>query len=126
MSVKWGLIGASTIARQFMINAIRAQEGGEIAAVMSSNPERATAYARENGIPSAVSTLDALLKSDIDAVYMNATVALTATPIRFGAAHLDALRDAGLDELSQLDAIQAGAFFNWANRLMLSLGEPSV
>ena len=73
MSVKWGLIGASTIARQFMINAIRAQEGGEITAVMSSSPERATAYARETGIPSAVSTLDALLKSDIDAVYISTT-----------------------------------------------------
>ncbi|BAB50029.1 Gfo/Idh/MocA family protein [Mesorhizobium japonicum] len=73
MSVKWGLIGASTIARQFMINAIRAQEGGEIAAVMSSNPERATAYAGENGIPLAVSSLDALLNSDIDAVYISTT-----------------------------------------------------
>ena len=73
MSVKWGLIGASTIAGQFMIDAIRAQEDGEVAAVMSSNPERAAAYARENGIPSAVSTLDALLKSDIDAVYISTT-----------------------------------------------------
>ncbi|MFD2057228.1 Gfo/Idh/MocA family protein [Mesorhizobium calcicola] len=73
MSVRWGLIGASTIARQFMINAIRAQGEGEIAAVMSSNPERATAYARENNIPLAVSTLDALLGADIDAVYISTT-----------------------------------------------------
>jgi len=73
MSIKWGLIGASTIARQFMINAIRAQADGEIGAVMSSNPERATAYARENGIPAAVSSLDALLGSDIDAVYISTT-----------------------------------------------------
>ena len=73
MSVRWGLIGASTIARQFMINAIRAQGDGEIAAVMSSNPERATAYAGENSIPLAVSTLDALLGADIDAVYISTT-----------------------------------------------------
>lgn len=73
MSVRWGLVGASTIARQFMINAIRAQSDGEIAAVMSSSPDRATAYARENGIPAAVSTLDALLGSDIDAVYISTT-----------------------------------------------------
>ncbi|MBZ9672883.1 Gfo/Idh/MocA family protein [Mesorhizobium sp. ES1-3] len=73
MSVKWGLIGASTIGRQFMIDAIRAQEGGEISAVMSSNPDRAAAYARENGIPAAVSNLDALLGSDIDAVYISTT-----------------------------------------------------
>ncbi|KRB19514.1 MULTISPECIES: Gfo/Idh/MocA family protein [Mesorhizobium] len=73
MSVRWGLIGASTIARQFMIDAIRAQEGGEIATVMSSSPERATGYARENGIPAAVSSLDALLGSGIDAVYISTT-----------------------------------------------------
>ncbi|TIU38907.1 MAG: Gfo/Idh/MocA family oxidoreductase, partial [Mesorhizobium sp.] len=73
MSTRWGLIGASTIAKQFMISAIRAQANGEIAAVMSSNAERAEAYARENGIPAAVSTLDALLNSDIDAVYISTT-----------------------------------------------------
>jgi 1,5-anhydro-D-fructose reductase (1,5-anhydro-D-mannitol-forming) len=73
MTVKWGLIGASTIARQFLINAIRAQPNSEIAAVMSSSPERATSYAKENDIPLAVSTLDALLGSDIDAVYISTT-----------------------------------------------------
>ena len=30
MSVRWGLIGASTIARQFMISAIRAQGNDSI------------------------------------------------------------------------------------------------
>ncbi|TIR39586.1 MAG: Gfo/Idh/MocA family oxidoreductase [Mesorhizobium sp.] len=73
MTVKWGLIGASTIARQFVINAIRAQPNSEITAVMSSSTERATSYARENGIPLAVSTLDELLGSDIDAVYISTT-----------------------------------------------------
>ncbi|TIL55365.1 MAG: gfo/Idh/MocA family oxidoreductase, partial [Mesorhizobium sp.] len=38
MTVRWGLIGASTIAKQFMINAIRAQREGEVVAVMSSSP----------------------------------------------------------------------------------------
>ena len=73
MSVRWGLIGASTIARQFMIDAIRAQADGEVAAVMSSNPERAKIYAGENGIPLGVSTLDALLGAGIDAVYISTT-----------------------------------------------------
>ncbi|MES0027400.1 Gfo/Idh/MocA family oxidoreductase [Mesorhizobium sp. M0040] len=73
MTVSWGLIGASTIARQFMIGAIRAQKDDEIAAVMSSSAERAATYASENRIPAAVSTLDALLKSDIDAVYISTT-----------------------------------------------------
>lgn len=57
---------------------------------------------------------------------IDATVALTATPPRFGDEQVTALRNAGLGELELLDVIQAGAFFNWANRLMLSLGEPTT
>ncbi len=55
-----------------------------------------------------------------------ASVALTATPIAFGAAHVERLRGAGLDDLAIADVIQAASFFNWANRLMLSLGEPTA
>jgi 1,5-anhydro-D-fructose reductase (1,5-anhydro-D-mannitol-forming) len=73
MTVKWGLIGASTIARQFMINAIRAQGDGDVAAVMSSSSERAKIYAEENGIPVGVSTLDGLLNAGVDAVYISTT-----------------------------------------------------
>jgi alkylhydroperoxidase domain protein len=56
----------------------------------------------------------------------DAVVALTATPVRFGREHLSALRASGLDEVAILDVINSGAFFNWANRLMLSLGEPTA
>jgi len=55
-----------------------------------------------------------------------AAVALTATPITFGSQHVDRLRRAGLDDLAIADVIHAAAFFNWANRLMLSLGEPAA
>src|ERR1700723_454184 len=55
-----------------------------------------------------------------------AAVALSATPITFGSQHVDRLRHAGLDELAIADVIHAAAFFNWANRLMLSLGEPAT
>jgi alkylhydroperoxidase domain protein len=54
-----------------------------------------------------------------------ASVALTATPITFGPAHVSRLRDAGLADADIVDVIHGAAFFNWANRLMLSLGEPS-
>jgi alkylhydroperoxidase domain protein len=54
-----------------------------------------------------------------------ASVALTATPIEFGEAHVRELRAAGLDDLEIVDVINGSAFFNWANRLMLSLGEPT-
>src|SRR5437867_4326152 len=55
-----------------------------------------------------------------------ASVALTATPSAFGPEHVDRLRGAGLDDLAISDVIHAAAFFNWANRLMLSLGEPAA
>ena len=55
-----------------------------------------------------------------------ASVALSATPITFGPEHVDRLRRAGLDDLAIADVIHAAAFFNWANRLMLSLGEPTA
>ncbi len=54
-----------------------------------------------------------------------ASVALAATPIAFGADHISRLRAAGLDDADIVDVIQSAAFFNWANRLMLSLGEPA-
>ena len=54
-----------------------------------------------------------------------ASVALTSTPIAFGPEHVDRLRKAGLDDLAISDVIHSAAFFNWANRLMLSLGEPT-
>ncbi|MFF3665946.1 alkylhydroperoxidase domain protein [Microtetraspora malaysiensis] len=56
---------------------------------------------------------------------IDASVALTATPGALGADHLAALRAAGLDDLEISDVIHAAAFFNWANRLMISLGEPA-
>lgn len=54
-----------------------------------------------------------------------AAVALSTTPITFGAEHVERLHRAGLDDLAIADVIQASSFFNWANRLMLSLGEPT-
>ncbi|MER7499048.1 alkylhydroperoxidase domain protein [Nonomuraea pusilla] len=55
---------------------------------------------------------------------VDAAAALASTPSDLGPEHIDALRDAGLDDLAVSDVIHAAAFFNWANRLMLSLGEP--
>ncbi|KAB2705504.1 MULTISPECIES: Gfo/Idh/MocA family protein [Brucella] len=70
---KWGLIGASTIAKEWVIGAIRAT-GGEVASVYSTNAARGETYARENGIARSVTSLDALLGDpEIDAVYISTT-----------------------------------------------------
>jgi len=68
--------------------------------------------------------VDVRLDPRWDAI-VDATVAITRTPPLFGASELGSLRAAGLDDIEVLDVIMAGAFFNWANRLMLSLGEPT-
>lgn len=54
------------------------------------------------------------------------SVALTHTPSQLTADHIQRLRDVGLDDAAIVDMIQSAAFFNWANRLMLSLGEPTL
>ena len=71
--VRWGLIGASTIAREWVIGAIRAK-GGEVVSVLSSNAERGRAYAAKNGIARAATALDEILNDPaIDAVYISTT-----------------------------------------------------
>ena len=71
--MRWALIGASTIARQYMVRAIRARHG-EILRVSSASPERARTFAAEHDIPRHGSELGELLSDpDIDAVYISTT-----------------------------------------------------
>ena len=68
------------------------------------------------------------VETDLDARWraiVDAAAALTAVPNRFGSHHVDALRAAGMELTEVLDVVQSSAFFAWANRLMLSLGEHS-
>lgn len=53
---------------------------------------------------------------------IDAAVALTEMPMTFGDANIAAMRETGMDDQAIADAVYAIAFFNWANRLMLSLG----
>ncbi|ACB94276.1 Gfo/Idh/MocA family protein [Beijerinckia indica] len=73
-TVGWGLIGASNVAREWIIDAIRAQPDNEIVTVLSSDNDRAANYAAENNIPHHCTQLEALLSDDrIDAVYISTT-----------------------------------------------------
>ena len=72
--VGWGLIGASTIAREWVIDAIRVQSGNEIVAVMSSDPARGKAFAEANRIAASHASVEALLADPkVDAVYISTT-----------------------------------------------------
>ncbi len=71
--LRWGLIGASTIAAQHMIGAIRAN-GGDVVAAMSASAERAKAFAAKHDIRRSTTELAALAGGDdIDAVYISTT-----------------------------------------------------
>ena len=71
--LRWGLIGASTIASEHMIGAIRAN-GGEVVAVLSSDASRGQKYAETHGIPRSTTSLAALVEApDIDALYISTT-----------------------------------------------------
>ena len=70
--VRWGLIGATVIGREWMVAAIR-EAGGDIVAVMSTDPARGRAYADEFGIARAVSSLPELFSVGVDAVYISTT-----------------------------------------------------
>jgi 1,5-anhydro-D-fructose reductase (1,5-anhydro-D-mannitol-forming) len=72
-NLRWGLVGASTIAAQHMIGAFRAN-GGEVVAVMSANADRAARFADEHRVARATTRLEELVQSsDIDAVYVSTT-----------------------------------------------------
>lgn len=72
--MRWGLIGASTIAAEHVIGAIRAQAGHEVVAVLSSDPERGAAFAERHGIAASPTDATALLgHADVDAVYISTT-----------------------------------------------------
>ena len=70
----WGLIGASTIARQFMVSAIRSQPNQTIRAIQSNNIDRAEEFAVQHGIPAAFASVNSLLADpEVHAVYISST-----------------------------------------------------
>ncbi len=72
--LRWGLIGASTIAREWMAPAIAAQPDSVVAAVAGSDAARVERYAREVGIPTVhASAADLLDDSEVDVVYISTT-----------------------------------------------------
>ncbi len=72
--LRWGVIGASTIAREHMIAALRSLPDAHIGWVASGDAARAAALAKEFGIPQATDNIDTILGDpDIDAVYISST-----------------------------------------------------
>jgi len=74
MTIGFGLIGASSIARDTMIPAIRNHPQCHVVTVFSSNPARGESYAAENNIPRVAGSVAELLADpDIQVVYISTT-----------------------------------------------------
>lgn len=72
--MNWGLIGASTIASQHMIGAIRAHDGQSVVSVLSSSATRGAEYAAKHDIVRSTTDLDEMLADpELDAVYISTT-----------------------------------------------------
>jgi 1,5-anhydro-D-fructose reductase (1,5-anhydro-D-mannitol-forming) len=70
----WGIIGASKIASEWVIPAINAAADSEVVAVLSSNADRARAYADANGIGRHYADPGAFFADqNVDVVYVSTT-----------------------------------------------------
>lgn len=74
--------------------------------------------------------IDVGLHTDLGSPEWNAlrdvALKLTVTPPRMDRGDVEKLFSAGFDEAAVVDAVNCVAFFSWANRLMLVLGEPEL
>jgi 1,5-anhydro-D-fructose reductase (1,5-anhydro-D-mannitol-forming) len=72
--MRWALIGASSVAADHMINAIRSVDDSKINWVVSGSEERARAYMTANGIAAASTHIeDMLADPTVQAVYISST-----------------------------------------------------
>ncbi len=72
--MNWAFVGASTIASQYMLDAVRLQAGNNVTWVVSNSPDRVQTWAKERGIPNATADLDAALSDEnVQAVYVSST-----------------------------------------------------
>ena len=107
----WGLIGASTIAAEHMIAAIRAQPGHDVVAVASSSAERGRAYADRHCIANAHGSVNTLLANPaVHAVYISTTNELHRDPLLAAAAagkHVLCEKPLALNLADALEMMQA-------------------
>ena len=77
MTLKWGVLGAGSVAQRRAMPAINKAKNAELHALLSRNTDRAKRLADEYGATNAYTTVDALLADDaIDAIYVSTPVHL--------------------------------------------------
>jgi predicted dehydrogenase len=69
-TIRFGVIGQGRAAARFA-EGVAAVEGATIAAVWGRNADRANTYGKKFSVPTIATTLNALLSSEIDAIYVS-------------------------------------------------------
>ena len=69
--IRWGILSTANIATWRVIPAIHKSQNGEAVAVASRSEEKASAYAKQHGIPKSYGNYEALIEDpNIDAIYI--------------------------------------------------------
>ena len=77
MSLKWGVLGAGSVAQRRAMPAIKKADGAELHALLSRDAARAERLAREHGATKAYTTVDTLFGDEaLDAIYVSTPVHL--------------------------------------------------
>jgi len=77
MALKWGVVGAGSVAQRRTMPAIKKANGAVLRALLSRDAERAERLAREHGASRFYTSVEALLSDDdLDAVYISTPVYL--------------------------------------------------
>ncbi|MFK7997384.1 MAG: Gfo/Idh/MocA family protein [Granulosicoccus sp.] len=72
--MRWIFVGASTVASEFMINAVRAEAGCDVTWLVSGSSEYANRYSSEHEIPRSTSSIEEALADDsVSCVYISST-----------------------------------------------------
>ncbi len=72
--MNWAFVGASTIASQHMLDAVRQQDGNDVTWIVSNSPDRVQSWAKDRDIPNATTDLITALSDEaVRAVYVSST-----------------------------------------------------
>ncbi len=72
--MNWVFVGASTIASQHMLKAVRQQSGHDVTWIVSTSPERVQVWAKDHAIENATTDLAAALADpEVQSVYISST-----------------------------------------------------
>jgi predicted dehydrogenase len=75
--IRWGVLGAGSVARRRVIPAMQADPGCTVQRLLVRDPERAAILARELGVPAYTDRVEVLLTDpEVDAVYVSSPVNL--------------------------------------------------